>query len=109
MSGIGKKVIHTSIMFCLCPIYIYKRDGPGGGPIFLVILYFIFVIESIFPNQFSQLNSNSNYSTKKLNKNNKNINNGNCILAKNYFTTKKQKKSYVIGEAKTKFFTITVY
>ena len=91
-------------MFCLCPIYIYiyKRDGPGGGPIFLVILYFIFVIESIFPNQFSQLNSNSNYSTKKLNKNNKNINNGNCILAKkNYFTTK---KSYVIGEAKTKFF-----
>ena len=102
--------IHTSIMFCLCPIYIYiyKRDRPGGGPIFLVILYFIFVIESIFPNQFSQLNSNSNYSTKKLNKNNKNINNGNCILAKNYFTTKKQKKSYVIGEAKTKFFTITV-
>ena len=49
----------------------------------------------------------NNYPTQKLNKNNKNIHNGNCILAKkkNYFTTKKPR---VIGEVKTNFFATTV-
>ena len=50
----------------------------------------------------------SKYSTKKLNKNNKNIHNGDCILAKkkkkkNYFTTK-EPKNCVIEEVKAKFF-----
>ena len=48
----------------------------------------------------------NNYLTQKLNKNNKNIHNGDCILAKkNYFTTKKPR---VIGEVKTNFFATTV-
>ena len=39
-----------------------------------------------------KLSPYSNYPTKKLNKNNKNIHNGDCILAKkNYFTTKEPK------------------
>ena len=52
-------------------------------------------------------NSNSNYQTQKLNKNNKNIHNSDYILAKNLIyhqKTKKKKKSCVIGEAKTKLF-----
>ena len=48
-----------------------------------------------------KLSPYSNYPTKKLNKNNKNIHNGDCILAKkkkkNYFTTKKP-KIYVLLE-----------
>ena len=53
-------------------------------------------------------NSNSNYPIQKFNKNNKNINNGDCILAKkkkkNYFSTKEPKKSCVIGEIKDNSF-----
>ena len=52
-------------------------------------------------------NSNSNYPIQKFNKNNKNINNGDCILAKkkkNYFSTKEPKKSCVIREDKINFF-----
>ena len=47
---------------------------------------------------------------KKLNKNNKNIHNGDCILAKKkkIFYHQRSRKSCVIREAKTKFFAITV-
>ena len=67
---------------------------------------------SILPNQSNQPNSNSNYPTQKLNKNNKNIHNDDCILVKKKKKTilplKNKKKSCVIGEAKANFFTITV-
>ena len=54
-------------------------------------------------------NPNRNYLTQKLNKNNKNIHNGNCILVKkNLFYHQRIKKSCIIGEVKTKFFAITV-
>ena len=49
-------------------------------------------------------NSNSNYQTQKLNKNNKNIHNSDCILAKNLIYHQRTKKSCVIGEVKAKFF-----
>ena len=45
----------------------------------------------------------------KLNKNNKNINNGDCILAKKtILPPKNKKKSCVIGEVKAKFFATIV-
>ena len=49
-------------------------------------------------------NSNSNYPTQKLNKNNKNIHNNDCILAKNLIYHQRTKNSCVIRGAKTKFF-----
>ena len=72
---------------------------------------FHFVVGHFLPNQFSQPNLSSNYLTQKLNKNNKNIHNDDCILAKKkkkLFYHQRTKKSYVIGEAKTKFFATTV-
>ena len=90
------------------------RGGPAGPPwfqifLFIVILYFIFVFSPLLANQSSQPNSNSNFPTQKLNKNNKNIHNDDWILAKKkQFYHQRTKKSCVIGEAKTKFFTTTV-
>ena len=61
-----------------------------------------------------QSNSNSNYSTPKLNKNNKNIHNSDCILAKKQkrkaklFYYQRTKKLCVIGEDKAKFFAIKI-
>ena len=73
---------------------------------------FHFVVGHFLPNQFSQPNLSSNYLTQKLNKNNKNIHNGDCILAKYIyiyiyiyiFYHQKAKKTCVIREVKTKFF-----
>ena len=76
--------------------------GSGSDPpssnflfLFLVIIYFIFVVgppskalDLHFFNKANQPHPNSNYLTQKLNKNNKNIHNSDCILA----TTKKKKK-----------------
>ena len=92
--------IYMYVCMYVC-VYIYIRDGPKWGPsplgsifFFIVILYFIFVFVPFLPNQSSQPNPNSNYPIQKLNKNYKNIHNGDCILAKkNYFTTNEKKKS----------------
>ena len=46
---------------------------------------------------------------KKLNKNNKNIHNDDCILVKkNYFTTKEPKNHVLLEKLKLIFFAITV-
>ena len=61
---------------------------------------------SFLHNKPNQSHSNSNYLAKKLNKNNKNIHNGDCILAqkkKNYFTTKKPKNNVLLEKLKLKF------
>ena len=50
---------------------------------FLLILYIIFVVAP--PSKTLGPSPTSNYRTQKLNKNNKNIHNGDCILAKNPF------------------------
>ena len=100
--------------------FLLHRDGPRWGPrpprvpfffFFFVILCFIFVVGLSFsPNQFSLPNPNSNYQTQKFNKNNKNIHNGDCILANNkLFYHQRTKKSCVIGKAKAKFFATIVY
>ena len=56
--------------------------------------------------------TNSNYPSKKLNKNIKNIHNGDCILApkkkKKLFYHQRTNKTCVIGEAKAKFFATIV-
>ena len=80
---------------------------------FLVIIYFIFVIGLPFQNlrpPFSLISlTNLTQIATIQPKNNKNIHNSYCILAKkNYFTTKEPKKSCVIGEVKAKFFAITI-
>ena len=62
----------------------------------------------LLPNQPSQSNLNSNYSTQKLNKNNKNIRHRDSILAKKLFYHQRTKKSCIIGEAKAKFYATTV-
>ena len=63
-------------------------------------------------NKPNQPHPTSNYSTQKLNKNNKNIHNSDCILAtkkkKKLFYYQKTKKLYVIEEVKTKFFATKV-
>ena len=86
-------------------------QAPSGPIFFLVILCFIFVVGLSFsPNQFSLPNPNSNYQTQKFNKNNKNIHNGDCILANNkLFYHQRTKKSCVIRKAKAKFFATIVY
>ena len=77
--------------------------------IFLLNIYFIFVVEP--PSSLISLACLTQLAIiqpKNLSKNNKNIHNGDCILAKNYFTTKKKKKPCVIGETKVKFFATTI-
>ena len=90
------------------------KDGPRWGPKgawappwvqifnFLVIIYFIFVVGFPFQNlkpPLSLINLTSQTQIATIQpKNNKNIHNNHCILAKNYFTTKEPKKSCVIGE-----------
>ena len=63
----------------------------------------------IYPNQPQP---NSNYLRQKLNKNNKNIHNDDCILVatttKKLFYHQRTKKSCVIGEVKANFFATTV-
>ena len=56
------------------------------------------------PKKKKKSNPNNNYLTQKLNKNNKNIYNGDCILVKKLFYQQKAKKSCVIVEGKAKFF-----
>ena len=99
------------------PARLVCRDGPSGGPRPGSLFFFFFLSYSIFyfcswasllPNQSSYPNSNSNYLTQKLNKNNKNIYNGDCILAKKQFYHQRTKKSCVIGEVKAKFFATIV-
>ena len=97
--------------------------GSGSGPpssnflfLFLVIIYFIFVVGPpskaldlhIF-NKANQPHPNSNYLTQKLNKNNKNIHNSDCVLATNkkkkkkYFTTKEPKNHVLLEKLKLNF------
>ena len=53
----------------------------------------------------NQSHPNSNYQTQKVNKNNKNIRNGDCILGKKKkFTTKKPKNYVLIEKLKLFFF-----
>ena len=74
--------------------------------IILLNIYFIFVVEPpSSPISLACLTQLAIIQSKNLSKNNKNIHNGDCILAKNYFTTK---KSCVIGETKVKFFATTI-
>ena len=94
--------------------------GPKGpGPpvqffiLFIVIIYFCSwfppkILAPFLLNKPSQLHSNSSYSTPKLNKNNNNIHDGNCILGKKKIYYQRTKKSRVIRESKTKFFAIIV-
>ena len=98
-------------------IYIYIRDRSRWGPkgarappesffFFFVILYFIFVVRPpLLPNQSSQLNPNSNYPTQKLFflKKNKNIYNGDCILAKKLFYHQKTKNHVLLEKLKLNF------
>ena len=53
-------------------------------------------------------NPNNNYQTQKLNKNNKNIHNGDCVSAKKLFYHQRTKKLCVIKKVKAKFFASTV-
>ena len=48
---------------------------------------------------------NNNYPTQKLNKNNKNIHNGDCILVKkkNYFAIKEPKNHVLLEKLKLNF------
>ena len=90
-----------------------QGDLPPRGPnfffFFIVIIYFIFVVRShsktLGPP--SKTYFNSNYPIQKLNKNNKNIHNGDCILAKkkkkNYFATKKPKNHVLLEKLKLNF------
>ena len=68
------------------------------------ILTYILTLNHICPD--------NNYPTQKLNKNNKNIHNSDCILAKKkkkkLLCHQRTKKSCVIGEVKAKFFATTV-
>ena len=86
-----------------------RGPGPAGPIVFLKSFYIsFFLLGPLLSNQSSQLNLDSNYPIKKLNKNNKNIHNSDCILAKKLFYHQRTKKLCVIGEVKTKFFAITV-
>ena len=102
-----KKKISYNIFHLYIYIYINQgrtqvgaRTPPGPKKfLFLVIIFFIFFVRPLpklqapfLHNKLNQPHPNSNYSTKKLNKNNKNIDNGNCILA----TTKKKKKNTIL-------------
>ena len=108
----------TPLVDQICFLQTGTDPGGGLGPLgskkifFLVIIFLIFVVRPpsktlilFFHNKPNQSHPNSNYLTKKLNKNNKNIHNGGCILAKNkkLFYHQRTKKLCVIGEAKTKF------
>ena len=69
--------------------------------------------QNLFPFSSISLASLTHIVTnQKLNKNNKNIHNSDCILAKknkkNLFYHQRTKKSGVIGEIKTKFFATTI-
>ena len=50
----------------------------------------------------------SNCPTQKLNKNNKNIHNVDCILAKKTILSPMNQKTCVMGETKAKFFATTL-
>ena len=106
------------------------RWGPKGarappGPIFIFIFIFIYSyyifyfcnwtpFKTSFPFSSISLASLIQIVTnQKLNKNNKNIHNSDCILAKKkyiyiLFYHQRTKKSCVIGEIKTKFFATTI-
>ena len=67
------------------------RYGPNGGPspspiLFIYYLFFwqlnppFKILASLLSNQPSQPSRTSNYSIQKLNKNNKSLHNGDCIL-----------------------------
>ena len=84
----------------------------GSNFFFLVItLYFIFIVGSssknlglFLLNKFRQSHPNRNYLTQKLNKNNKNIHNDDCIFAgKNYFTIKEPKNHVLLKKLKLNF------
>ena len=82
--------IYIYIIVIICLIFIVR---PLSKPQILLLL-----------NKPSQPHLDSNYPTKKLNKNNKNIHNGDCILAKkNYFTTKEPKKHALSEKLKLNF------
>ena len=116
------KPINKPNLACL----VSSKDGPKLGPkgawapsgpnFFLVIIFFIFVVRSLpklqapfLHNKPNQLHPNSNYPTKKLNKNNKNIHNDDFILAKKkLFYHQRIRKSCIIGKVKTKFFATTI-
>ena len=89
-------------------IYIY---------IYIVFIYFISIdrplsktLGPLLLNKPNWPHPNSNYPTQKFNKNNKNIHNGNCILAKKktYFTTKEPKNNVLLEKLNFFFFTTTV-
>ena len=124
--GMRNKIISLYLIYChsyvegqICQLGWYARTDPSEGPrgpeppwVQMFFSYFIFHFcswVSLLPIQSSYPNSNTNYPTQKLNKNNKNIHNGDCILAKKQFYHQiTKKKSCVIGEVKTKFFATTV-
>ena len=79
------------------------KDRPGGGlaQIFYYLLYFFYFVvgppfQNLRPPLPNQPNSISNYSIKKLNKNNKSIPNIDFVLAKKLFHHKKTKKNHVL-------------
>ena len=89
------------------------------GPIFFFLSYYIFYFVVGLPYKTLKLSFSSislvnvikiaTIQPKNLTKT-KNIHNGDCILAKKkkLFYHQRTKKSYVIGEAKAKFFVTTV-
>ena len=105
---------HSYVEGQICQLGWYAGTVLGGGPAPpspIFFSYFIFHFcswASLLPNQSSYPNSNSNYPTQKLNKNNKNIYNSDCILAKKQLYHQRTKKYCVIGEAKIKFFATTL-
>ena len=85
------------------------RTDPGRarapGPIFLFyLLYFSFFFScASLSYQSSQPNPISNYSTKKINKNNKSIHNGDFILAKKLFYHQRTKNHVLLEKLKLNF------
>ena len=124
-----KKKISYNIFHLYIYIYINQgrtqvgaRTPPGPKNfLFLVIIFFIFFVRPLpklqapfLHNKLNQPHPNSNYSTKNLTKTIKILTT--VIVFQQQKKTKKKKlfyhqrtkKSYIIGEAKTKFFETTI-